>query len=153
MRERGRPSKFTASYPASFLPERDGKGFHVRFPDFPEALTGGDDLADTLVQATDCLAEAIAGRIARGGRIPPPSKAKRSQRLISVPLYLAPKLALYLAIRERGMRNTELARRLGLSKTVVRRMLNPKHDTRPEKIQTALAALGKRIVVTPLDAA
>jgi len=109
---------FTASYPASFLPEANGKGLHVRFPDLPEALTGGDNLADTLLEATDCLAEAIAGRIARGDRIPPPSKAKRGQRLISVPLYLAPKLALYLAIRERGIPNTELARRLGIGRVV-----------------------------------
>jgi antitoxin HicB len=144
---------FTATYPASFLPEGNGRGFHVRFPDLPEALTGGDDLADTLVQAADCLAEAIAGRMARGGQIPSPSKPKRGQHLVSVPLYLAPKLALYLAIRERGIPNTELARRLGVSETVVRRMLNPKHDTRPEKIQAALVALGKRIVVTFEDAA
>ena len=144
---------FTASYPATFFREGNGKGFHVRFPDLSEALTGGDDLADTLVQATDCLAEAIAGRIARGDQIPPPSKAKRGQRLINVPLHLAPKLALYLAIRERGTSNSELARRLGVSETVVRRMLNPKHDTRPEKIQAALVALGKRIVVTFEDAA
>jgi antitoxin HicB len=144
---------FTASYPATFLREGNGKGLHVRFPDLSEALTGGDDLADTLVQATDCLAEAIAGRIARGDQIPPPSKAKRGQRLISVPLYLAPKLALYLAIRERGTTNSGLARRLGVKRTVVRRMLNPKHDTRPEKIQAALVALGKRIVVTFDDAA
>jgi antitoxin HicB len=143
---------FTATYPASFLPESNGQGFHIRFPDLPEALTGGDDLADTLVQATDCLAEAIAGRISRSDPIPPPSKAKRGQRLIGVPLYLAPKLALYLAIRECGIPNTELARRLGVSETVVRRMLNPKHATRAEKIQAALAALGKRIVVTFEDA-
>jgi antitoxin HicB len=144
---------FTATYPASFLPESNGKGFHVRFPDLPEALTGGDDLADTLAQAADCLAEAIAGRMARGDEIPSPSKPKRGQHLVSVPLYLAPKLALYLAIRERGIPNTELARRLGVSETVVRRMLSPKHDTRPEKIQAALVALGKRIVVTFEDAA
>jgi antitoxin HicB len=144
---------FTASYPASFLPEENGQGFHVRFPDLPEALTGGDDLEDTFVQAADCLAEAIAGRIARGDDIPPPSKPKRGQHLISVPLYLAPKLALYLAMRERRIPNTELAKRLGVSETVVRRMLNPKHDTKPEKIQAALVTLGKRIVVTFEDAA
>ena len=144
---------FTATYPASFVPEGNGKGLHVRFPDLPEALTGGDDLADTLAQAADCLAEAIAGRIARGHPIPSPSKTRRGQHLINVPLYLAPKLALYLAIRERGIPNTELARRLGVSETVIRRMLNPKHDSRPEKIQAALAALGKRIVVTIEDAA
>ena len=144
---------FTASYPASFLPEQHGKGFHVRFPDLPEALTGGDDIGDTFVQAADCLAEAIAGRIARGYEIPSPSKPKAGQHVISVPLYLAPKLALYLAVRERRIPNTELARRLRVSETVVRRMLNPKHDTKPEKIQAALVALGKRIVVTFEDAA
>jgi len=144
---------FTASYPASFLPEENGKGFHVRFSDLPEALTGGYDLEDTFVQAADCLAEGIAGRIARGDDIPPPSKPKRGQHLISVPLYLAPKLALYLAMRERRIPNTELAKRLGVSETVVRRMLNPRHDTKPEKIQAALVTLGKRIVVTFEDAA
>ena len=80
---------FIASYPASFLPESNGKGLHVRFPDLPEALTGGDDLADTFAQASDCLAEALAGRIVRGDEIPLPSKAKRGQHLISVPLYLS----------------------------------------------------------------
>ena len=138
---------FTATYPAHFLREKNGKGFHVRFPDLPEALTGGTDLDDTFVEASDCLAEAIAGRIVRGDAIPAPSKLKHGQYPIGVPLYLAPKLALYLAMREGGIRNTELAKRLGVSETVVRRMLDPKHSTRPERIQAALAALGKRIVV------
>jgi antitoxin HicB len=144
---------FTASYPASFLPEDHGKGLHVRFPDLPEALTGGHDIADTLVQAADCLAEAIAGRIARGDEIPAPSKPKQGQQLISVPLYLAPKLALYLALRERRIPKSELAKRLGVSEIDAGRMLDPKHDAKPEKIQAALVALGKRIVVTFEDAA
>jgi antitoxin HicB len=144
---------FTATYPASFLREENSNGFHVRFPDLPEALTGGDDLDDTQVQAADCLAEALAGRIARGDGIPVPSRLKRGQRPVNVPLYLAPKLALYLAMREGGMRNTELAKRLGISETVVRRMLDPKHNTKPERIQAALSALGKRIVVRFEDAA
>jgi antitoxin HicB len=144
---------FTATYPAIFLREANGKGFHVRFPDLPEALTGADDLQETLAAAADCLAEAIAGRIARGERIPAPSEPKRGQRLVGVPLYLAPKLALYLTMRERGIRNTQLARRLGVSETVVRRMLDPRHSTKPERIQEALAALGKRIVVRFEDAA
>ena len=144
---------FTATYPARFLTEKNGKGFHVRFPDLPEALTGGADLDDTREQAADCLAEALAGRIARGDSIPAPSKLKHGQYPVSVPLYLAPKLALYLAMREHGLRNTELAKRLGISETVVRRMLDPKHNTKPEKMQAALSALGKRIVVRFEDAA
>jgi len=144
---------FTAAYPASLLREENGKGFHVRFQDLPEALTGGNDLEDTLMQAADCLAEALAGRIVRGDAIPAPSRLKRGQYPIGVPLYLAPKLALYLAMRESRMRNTELAKRLGVSETVVRRMLDPKHSTKPERIQAALAALGKRIVIGFEDAA
>ena len=144
---------FTATYPASFLPEKHSKGFHVRFPDLPEALTGGADLEDTLAQAADCLAEAIAGRIARGDEIPVPSKPNSGRHPVSVPLYLAPKLALYLALREHRMPNTELAKRLGVSETVVRRMLDPKRNTKPERIQAALNALGKRIVVRFEDAA
>ena len=144
---------FTATYPASFLPEENGEGFHVRFPDVPEALTGGTDFEDTFAQAADCLAEAIAGRITRGDEIPLPSRLRRGQHPVSVPLYLAPKLALYLALREGGIPNTELARRLGVSETVIRRMLDPKHNTKPERIQAALLALGKRIVVRFEDAA
>src|SRR5215510_2809356 len=119
----------TAIYPASFLPKKNRQGFNVRFPDLPVALTGGVDLDDTRAEAADCLAEALAGRIARGDQIPAPSRLKRGQYPVSVPLYLAPKLALYLAMRETGMRNTDLARRLGVSETVIRRMLDPKHNT------------------------
>jgi antitoxin HicB len=144
---------FTASYPARIRKEPDNSGYHVRFPDIPEALTSGDDLPDAQLQAVDCLAEAIAGRISRGDAIPAPSAPKRGYQLVSVPLSLAPKLALYLAMKESGLRNTDLARRLGVSETVVRRMLNPKHTTRPDRIQAALARLGKRIVVTFEDAA
>ena len=91
---------FIAAYPASILREEDGHGFHVRFTDLPEALTGGDDLEDSRAQAADCLAEAIAGRIRRGDPIPTPSRLKRGQHPIGVPLSIAPKLALYIAQRD-----------------------------------------------------
>lgn len=70
---------FTANYSASILPEKNGRGFHVRFHDLPEALTGGWDLPDALAEASDCLAEAIAGRISRGDEIPLPTRLKRGQ--------------------------------------------------------------------------
>jgi antitoxin HicB len=73
--------------------------------------------------------------------------------MIPVPLWIAGKLALYLAMIERRMNNSELARRLGVRETVVRRMLDPDHDTKSEKIQAALEVLGKRIVVAVDDAA
>jgi antitoxin HicB len=93
---------------ATVLPEVNGIGYQVRFPDLPEAPTGGADLPDRMIQAADCLAEAIAGRIRRGEAIPKPSRMKRRAVCRSVPL--APRLALCLALRESGIRNTELAK-------------------------------------------
>ena len=85
--------------------------------------------------------------------MPAPSKVRKGQRLVPVPLWIAGKLALYLAMKENGISNSHLARRLGVRETVVRRMLDPNHDTRSEKLQTALEVLGKRFVLTVEDAA
>jgi len=143
---------FSFSYPATFCPDRDGRPV-VSFPDFPHAHTDGKDAAEAMEEAIDCLGSVIARHIAERLEIPAPSRPRRGQQMVSVPFWIAGKLALYLALREQGVTNTELARRLGVSETVVRRMLDPGHDTRSEKLQTALEALGKRMVVTVEDAA
>jgi len=46
-----------------------------------------------------------------------------------------------------NVNNAELARRMKCQETVIRRLLDPKHASRPEKLQAALAALGKRITL------
>jgi len=56
-------------------------------------------------------------------------------------------------VRDSGISQSELARRLNIRETVVRRMLDPNHDTRPEKSQAALEVLGKRVVMAYDDAA
>ena len=88
------------SHPAILKPDPAGSGFTVNFPDLPEALTSGEDLEDALAEAADCLGEALSGRIVRREMIPPPSAPRKNHYLISVPLYLAPKLALYMVLRE-----------------------------------------------------
>jgi antitoxin HicB len=66
-------------YPAKL--RRQGRSVLVRFPDLPEALTEGRDEHDALVQAADCLEEAIAGRILRGEVIPVPcARGRRAAR-------------------------------------------------------------------------
>ena len=143
---------FTFGYPARFTADEDGR-LVVRFPDFPEAVTDGKDSADAMAEAADCLGSVIAIRMSRKEEIPPPPPAKRGQRLVSVPLWIAPKLALYSATRQQRITNTELARRLGCRETVVRRMLDPAHATRPKRIETALELVGKRLVIAVDDTA
>jgi antitoxin HicB len=60
---------------------------------------------------------------------------------------MSAKAALYLAVREAGIRRATLARRLGISETEVRHMLDPRHSTTLSRIEAGLAALGKRLVV------
>ena len=138
---------YQLSYPARLSPEAKGY-FTVRFPAVPEAITSGRNLRAALSEAADCLSVAPAGRITDGADITIPSRPRKGQYLVQVPLYLARKIGLYSALRERSMNNSQLARRLNVSETVVRRLLNPRHDSKPEKIQAALEAFGKRLVVT-----
>jgi antitoxin HicB len=139
-------------YPARFHRERAG-GYSITFPDLPEAITGGDDLEDAMEQAADCLGEALSGRLNLRERIPTPSQPKRGMRLVPVPLYLAPKLAVYQAMTAAGVTNAELARRMSVQETIVRRLLHPRRATRPDTIQKALTALGKTVTLTLDDAA
>lgn len=125
----------------------------VGFPDFPTAHTDGADAREAMAEAVDCLGGSIAFAMEDKAEVPKPSRLRRGQKSVPVPLWIAAKLALYWAIRELGMSQSELARRLGVRETVVRRMLDPNHDTRQEKIQAALAALGKRVVMACDDAA
>lgn len=138
-------------YPAAFKSEPEG-GFTVRFTDLPEAITHGDDRADALAQGADCLEEAVANRIVAGLEIPPPSPGRRGTMIPLAPA-MAAKAALYLAVRDAGVSNVELARRLDVDEKEVRRMLNPRHATKLTRIQAALALLGKRLVVIVEEAA
>jgi antitoxin HicB len=104
-------------------------------------------------EAMDALGSDLSIRLSRREEIPAPSAAKRGQHLVPVPLWLAPKLALYLAMRDQGVNNSELARRLGVDERVIRRMVDPKHASKAGRIQSALAALGKQMTVDVRDAA
>ena len=140
----------TLAYPARFRPEPEG-GFSISFPDFPEAHSQGDSRAEAYEMASDCLYTAIEWRIQRKAAIPAPSASKRGQVLIAVPLEVAPKLALYQAMRERGVNNSALARDLRVSENAVRRMLDPGHKSTAEQYTRALYALGRAIETTVVN--
>jgi len=143
-------SAFT--YPARFTAGSGGR-ILVEFVDLPRVSTDGKDDHEAMQEAMDALGSDLSIRLSRREEIPAPSAVKRGQRLVPVPLWLAPKLALYLAMRDQEVSNSELARRLGLHERVIRRMLDPAHATKAVKIQAALAALGKQMIVEVRDAA
>ena len=140
------------AYPAKFTRGRDGR-ILVEFIDLPRVATDGADDHEAMEEAIDALGSDLSIRLSRRDEIPVASPIKRGCRLVPVPLWLAPKLALHLAMLDQRVSNSELARRLGVHERVIRRMLDPQHATKAEKIQAALAALGKQMTVEVRDAA
>jgi antitoxin HicB len=143
---------FTFAYPAKLTAGRDGR-ILVEFVDLPRVATDGKDKREAFEEAMDALGSDLSIRLSRREEIPVPSRAKRGHRMVPVPLWLAPKLALYVAMRDQQVNKSELARRLGVHERVVRRMMDPQHATKAEKIQAALAVLGKQMTVEVRDAA
>ena len=125
----------------------------MTFPHFLRWATDGANLVEAMEEAIDCVGSAIAFAMVGKEPVSRPSPPKRGQRMVAVPLWIAPKLALYWRMQEKGVSNSELARRLGVRETVVRRMLDPDHATKPEKLQAALEVLGQTVVMVVEDAA
>jgi antitoxin HicB len=130
-------------YPYTVFQSEDG-AWQIRFPDVPEALTEGADQAEAHALATDALLAALGGLIKLRRDIPHPTAAK-GRPLCIVPMLPAAKLALYQAMRERGINNVTLARELGVQEGEVRRMLDLDHQTRIGTLETALRWFGRQI--------
>lgn len=140
------------SFPATFTPEPEG-GFTVTFRDVPEAITSGATLEKALSMATDALETALSTYVDRRLDLPTPSRCRSGE--INVPLSAlgTAKVALYRTMREQGVGKAELARRLDAHLPQIDRLLDLCHDSRLDRIDAALAALGKRLDVTIRDAA
>ncbi len=134
-------------YPVNLTLDKDDGGYVIKFIDLPEAITQGETVNDALHEAADCLEEAIANRIAMGLPIPNPSPAKSGQYIVPLPALMAAKAALYLAIREIGISKVDLAKKLGCDEKEVRRLLDPHHSSKIPRIESALHAVGKNLIV------
>ena len=129
-------------YPYKVFQSPDG-AWQVRFPDVPEALTEGETEAEAHALATDALLAALGGLMKLRRDIPVPIPANGPA--VVVPVLSAAKLALYQAMREQGLNNVTLARKLGLLEGEVRRMLDLDHQTKIGTLENALWQLGKQM--------
>lgn len=141
-------------YPATIRP--DDKTFVVLFPDLPFAHTNGDSRADALSHAPDALHTALSMLMEKNLDIPEPGKLRRGAVLVGLRSVSADaKVALYKALRSSGVRKSELARRMGIHKQQIDRLLDIDHASRIEQLELAFAALQLRLTVNiqPADLA
>lgn len=139
------------SFPVILTPDAIDGGFVVTFPDLPEAITQGNTLDECIIEATDCLEEAIAARIDDNLEIPFPSTPLFQQHIIHLPLQMSLKVAVYLSIRETGMSYVDLAQQLQLNETEVRQIIDPTKVTKLSTIERILSHLGKRAEISLLS--
>ncbi len=137
-------------FPARLEPDEEGR-LVVHFPDLPEALTDGSDEAEALIEAADCLSEALAGRINRSEEIPPPSRLRRGMHWVAPEPTMALKSALYSALRARNMTVADLARRLDVDDRKAARLIDPRAASRLTDLEAALSAVGYAIAIEVLE--
>src|SRR3990167_10984821 len=117
------------NYPVKLTKQKEG-GYMVQLIDFPEAITQGKTIEETLSEAIDCLEEAIAHRISKKLSIPVPSALKKSHHAISLPATFVAKIALYLTMKEKKMTNILLAKKLDCDEKEIRRLLDPHYSSK-----------------------
>lgn len=139
------------TYPARFERGEEGE-LLVTFRDLPEATTFGWSEEEAYAEAADCLGEALASRIRDEEGVPEPSPIEAGDHAIVAPVEIAAKIAVYKAFRAANLSRCELARRLDIGENEVRRILDPGHRTKLDRLERAARALGVRfqLIATPI---
>lgn len=135
-------------YPADL--RKDGKFIVVSFPDIPEAHTFGRDRAEALAMAREALEVSMDFYFEDRRPVPMPSKPKRGQAVVELPASVAAKVLLLNEMLRQKVRPIDLARRMGTTKQEINRLTDLRHATKIDRVDEALRALGKRLI---LDAA
>jgi antitoxin HicB len=123
----------------------DGPYFVATFPDVPAAITQGDSKEDALHHALDALETVFMYIFGTGELIPMPSPIKRGQSWVELPPTVAATVLLHNEMLRQKVRPIDLAKRMGIPRQEITRMLNLRHNTKIDTTAAALAALGKRL--------
>jgi antitoxin HicB len=144
------------SYTANFESDQvnQDSGFTVTFLDLPGVITQGDNEPHARAMALDALILLLKHQIATGAPIPRPRKHRGAAlRSIPLPALAAAKLELYWAWKASGLSKSDLARRINSPKTNIDRLFNFSHHSRWDIMESAFAALGRRLEINIQPAA
>lgn len=130
-------------YPVRLEPDDNGT-IMVLFPDFPEAVTFGDNEADALAHAQDALTTIIEAYVKDRQRLPRPSAGTLR---VSVPALAAVKAQLSELMIHSQIKKSELANRLNWHMPQVDRILDIRHGSGLDQLEAAASAMGQRLLV------
>lgn len=134
-------------YPIHIELDTNGQ-YLVTFPDIPEAATAADTEQEALIIAVDALESALDFYFDDKRLVPLPSRVKRGQLFVDLPVTVAAKAMLHNEMLASGIKKAELARRMKMAASNIERIFHAKHGTKFETLEAAFAALGKRLEVS-----
>ena len=91
---------------------------------------------------------ALGGYITDRERVPTPSEPSPEQPAVTLSPLVTAKVALHNAMLEHDMTKVALARKLGVTETIVRRLLDLDHRSHIGQVELALEQLGYRLVTS-----
>ena len=120
----------------------------VTCPDVPEFASVGDDQDEALLNAVDGLETALEIYIQDRRPWPQPSRAPEAgEPTVTLHALAVTKALLHNEMLRQGVRKAELARRLHVAMPQVDRLLDVRHKSRLDGIESAFESLGRRLVV------
>lgn len=128
--------------------EDDGGTYLVTCKSLPEVTSVGEDVQEALLNAEDAIETAIMGRIADRVEIPVDTKIRKDEHEVELSSQATLKVLLHNEMLQQGLRKSELARRLEVHMPQVDRLLNVRHSSKLEAMETAFSKLGKRLEVS-----
>lgn len=123
-------------------------GLAIICRDLPELNGWGDDREHCISQALDAIETTLSIYVDRREAIPKASPPLEDEHVVHLPAVTVAKIVLWNEMMARDMRKADLCRLLGLAQTQGDRLVDFLHTSKMEAIEKALAALGKRLVVS-----
>lgn len=134
------------SYAVRF--EKDeSPGIAVFCRDLPELNSYGEDEAHALREAVDGIETVLSLYVDQRRAIPEATEPKPGEHVVQLPVATLAKIELWNEMMEQNMRKADLRRLLGVAQNTSDRLVDFLHPSKIEAIESALAALGKRLTV------
>lgn len=126
----------------------DAPGLAVFCRDLPEVNSYGDDKEHAIREASDGIESALSLYVEERRTIPTASAPEAGELVIHLPAVTVAKIALWNEMMDRDMRKADLCRLLGMHQAQGDRLVDILHTSKMEQLESALAALGKRLSIT-----
>ena len=135
------------NYAVKLVKDAETGTYEVSCRDLPLLHSVGDTVEDALLEAEDGIITAISLEMDMRRPVPMASAPEEGEYVVITPVLVVLKAALYNSMIETGTRKADLARSLGVNGPQVDRLLDVEHSSKVEKLELALAQLGRKAQV------